>query len=65
MRLVNQQLPSACSRKSLEPGLEQFPSLSPDGRWIVYDGDQAGNADIYLQGVGGQTAINLTADSPR
>ena len=46
------------------PGLEQFPSLSPDGRWIVYDGDQAGNADIYLQAVGGQTAINLTADSP-
>ncbi len=36
------------------PGLEQFPSLSPDGKWIVYDGDQAGNADIYLQGVGGQ-----------
>ena len=46
------------------PGLEQFPSLSPDGKWIVYDGDQAGNSDIYLQGVGGQTAINLTADSP-
>ena len=46
------------------PGLEQFPSLSPDGKWIVYDGDQAGNSDIYLQGVGGQKAINLTADSP-
>jgi Tol biopolymer transport system component len=47
-----------------QPGLEEFPSVSPDGKWIVYDGDQAGNADIYLQSVGGHNAINLTKDSP-
>jgi serine/threonine protein kinase len=43
---------------------EQFPSISPDGKWIVYDGNQAGNSDIYLQSVGGQNPINLTKDSP-
>ena len=47
-----------------QPGLEEFPSLSPDGKWIAYDGNQAGNADIYLQSVGGNNAIDLTKDSP-
>jgi Tol biopolymer transport system component len=47
-----------------QPGRQQFPSISPDGKWIVYDGNQAGNSDIYLQSVGGQNPINLTQDSP-
>jgi Tol biopolymer transport system component len=47
-----------------QPGRQQFPSISPDGKWIVYDGNQAGNSDIYLQSVGGQNPINLTKDSP-
>ena len=47
-----------------QPGLDEFPSLSPDGKWIAYDGNQAGNADIYLQSVAGHNAINLTRDSP-
>jgi eukaryotic-like serine/threonine-protein kinase len=46
-----------------QPGLEWYPSLSPDGRWVVYSGESSGNRDIYLQGVGGQTPINLTTDS--
>jgi Tol biopolymer transport system component len=45
------------------PGIEWFPSLSPDGGWVVYAGDAAGNRDIYLQSVTGQAAINLTKDS--
>src|SRR5206468_4817952 len=45
-------------------GVEWFPSFAPDGKWIVYSGQQSGNRDIYLQSVGGQTAINLTKDSP-
>jgi Tol biopolymer transport system component len=44
-------------------GIEWFPSLSPDGKWIIYAADAAGNHDIYLQSVGGQTPINLTKDS--
>ena len=48
-----------------ESGVEWFPSLSPDGKWMVYSGQQSGNRDIYLRGIGGtaQTAYNLTKDS--
>ena len=45
------------------PGIEWFPSLSPDCQWVVYAGDAAGNRDIYLQSATGQKAINLTAES--
>jgi serine/threonine protein kinase len=44
-------------------GQEQFGSLSPDGEYITYAGDETGNWDIYLQRVGGQNPINLTKDS--
>ena len=47
-----------------QPGGELFASLSPDGRWVVYTGEGAGNRDISLQGVSGQPPINLPADSP-
>jgi eukaryotic-like serine/threonine-protein kinase len=46
-----------------QSGLEWFPSLSPDGKWVVYGGDGEGNRDIFLQSTTGQTPINLTADS--
>lgn len=52
------------SQLTHSPGIEWYPSLSPDGRWVVYAGDASGNRDVYLQSVGGQTPINLTADSP-
>ncbi|MGH7252972.1 MAG: protein kinase domain-containing protein, partial [Nitrospiraceae bacterium] len=52
------------SQLTAEPGVEWFPSLSPDGKWIVYAGDGAGNRDIFLRSVGGQNSINLTKDSP-
>jgi Tol biopolymer transport system component/serine/threonine protein kinase len=51
------------SQLTAAPGIEWFPSLSPDGRWVVYAGDGAGNRDIYLQSTTGQTPINLTKDS--
>ena len=40
--------------------MNNCPSISPDGKWVVYVAD----GDIYLQSVSGQTAINLTKDSP-
>jgi eukaryotic-like serine/threonine-protein kinase len=55
----------AFTQLTTQPGLETSPSLSPDGRWVAYAGNQAGNADIYLQSVGGHNAINLTKDSVR
>lgn len=47
-----------------QAGQELNPSLSPDGRSLVYASLAAGNWDIYLQRVGGKTTINLTNDSP-
>ncbi|MCI0488298.1 MAG: protein kinase [Blastocatellia bacterium] len=46
-----------------QPGEELFPSLSPDGRSLVYASRAGGNWDIYSQRAGGQTSINLTKDS--
>ncbi len=45
------------------PGQELYPSLSPDGKLLVYASAEAGNWDIYLQRVSGATPINLTRDS--
>ncbi len=47
-----------------QPGPEYFPSLSPDGKSLVYAGRAAGNWDIYWQPVGGRNPVNLTQDSP-
>ncbi len=40
------------------PGLPLFPSLSPDGKSVVY----ANAGDIYFMRVGGQNPLNLTKD---
>ncbi len=44
-------------------GPEYFPSLSPDGKSLVYASYASGNLDIYSQRVGGKNTINLTRDS--
>jgi serine/threonine protein kinase len=46
-----------------EPGVELFPSLSPDGRSVVYAGKSSGNWNIYLQAIGDKEPVNLTVDS--
>src|SRR5262245_54939741 len=46
-----------------QAGPEYFPSLSPDGKLLVYASPAAGNWDIYSQRVGGKNTINLTRDS--
>jgi len=51
------------SRLTELPGPEQNPSLSPDGKMLLYDSAVGGNSDVYLLRVGGKRAINLTEDS--
>jgi Tol biopolymer transport system component len=46
-----------------QPGVEWFPSLSPDGKSVVYASKASGNWDLYLQRVGGKNPRDLTADS--
>jgi Tol biopolymer transport system component len=45
-------------------GVEMFPTLSPDGKTLVYVSAESGNRDIYSQRVDGRAAINLTKDAP-
>ncbi len=52
------------SELTFQPGLETFPSLSPDGRTFAFVSAAAGNKDVFLQRIGGRNAINLTADCP-
>src|SRR5262249_50314343 len=47
------------ARLTTEPGIEEFPSLSPDGKWVVYQSGEGGKLNINLQSVTGQTPINL------
>ena len=51
------------SQLTSQPGIEWFPSLSPDGKWLVYGGAGAGRRHVYLQSVGGQNPLDLTRDS--
>jgi Tol biopolymer transport system component len=69
LRPVANQAPVAAPRAAnftqltRKPGQEIYPSLSPDGKLLVYADAEAGNWDIYLQRVSGATPINLTKDS--
>ena len=45
------------------PGIELFPSLSPDGRFVAYAGREDGRWNVLLLRVGGHRPINLTAGS--
>ena len=61
----NDAIAVTVSTVTAEDGTENFPSLSPDGKWLIYGADPENmGADILLRAVGGQTAINLTKDSP-
>src|SRR5262249_52464880 len=51
------------TRLTTEPGIEEFPSLSPDGKWVVYVAGPGAKSNIHLQSVTGQTPIDLTKDS--
>jgi Tol biopolymer transport system component/predicted Ser/Thr protein kinase len=52
------------SKLTTLPGREWFPSLSPNGSWLVFSAEVEGNFDIFLQSVTGSNPLNLTKDSP-
>ena len=57
-----ERLNVAFSKLTSQPGVEWFPSLSPDGKWVVYSANGNGNPQIYLQSVSGQTPLDLSKD---
>ena len=56
-------LSATFTRLTSQAGIEQHPSLSPDGKWIVYSAPAPGGQHIFLQSVGGQKAIDLTSEA--
>src|SRR5580765_6927145 len=57
--------PATFTRLTSMPGREWFPSLSPDGKWVVFGAETEGNFDIFLQSTSATSnAVNLTKDSP-
>ena len=53
------------TRLTEEQGSEQRPSLSPDGKTLVYVAGPPGNRDIWSRRVGGRNPVDLTKDCPK
>ncbi len=47
-----------------QPGVETTPSLSPDGKSVVYAKTVGTDTDLYLLRIGSRNAVRLTPDSP-
>ncbi|HTS38883.1 MAG TPA: protein kinase [Candidatus Solibacter sp.] len=62
-RAVPVHLNLAFSKLTSQSGVEWFPSLSPDGKWVVYSGGSSGSRQIYLQSIRGQTPLDLSRDT--
>ncbi|WP_422007887.1 S41 family peptidase [Roseivirga pacifica] len=44
-------------------GMEEYPRISPDGKWIAFSSTQYGNADIYIMPIDGGEIKQLTFNS--
>jgi Tol biopolymer transport system component len=54
---------SSLTQVTSSPGLDIYPSLSPDGSFIAYSSDQNGNFEIYVKSrTPGGREIQLTSD---
>jgi Tol biopolymer transport system component len=51
-------------RVTSEPGVERSPALSPDGKTLAYVRSVEGRQRIFVQRVGSDRAIDLSAESP-
>ena len=51
-------------RVTSEPGVERSPALSPDGETLAYVRSVDGRQRIFVQRVGSDRAIDLSAESP-
>ena len=61
--MSNNPQPINFEQITYQPGPEFFPSLSADGKSIVYASRASGNWDIYFQAIGNGNSINLTKQS--
>ena len=63
-RQENAEVPRAVTLTTL-PGVERYPSFSPDGNHIVFTwtGDKQDNQDLYVQMIGQRSTLRLTTDA--
>jgi tricorn protease len=54
---------SSVQRLTVHKARDVYPRFSPDGRWIAFSSDRAGNLDVYLIPVGGGAVKQLTSHS--
>lgn len=47
-------------RLTSHPGLELFPKISPDGRWIAFSAEYSGSRQVWVMPSGGGTPRQLT-----
>ncbi|MEE9230835.1 MAG: S41 family peptidase [Acidobacteriota bacterium] len=47
-------------RLTAHEGLETFPRLSPDGRWVAFTAQYEGNDDVYIMSANGGEPLRLT-----
>src|SRR5215218_3689311 len=47
-------------RLTSHPGLEIFPKISPDGRWIAFSGEYNGTRQVFVISVDGGEPRQLT-----
>lgn len=47
-------------RLTSHPGIELFPKISPDGKWIAFSAEYSGNRQIWVMPASGGTARQLT-----
>jgi hypothetical protein len=50
------------NRLTFDPGLQTGASISPDGQFVVYSSNKAGNFDLYVQPIGAGNPIQITTD---
>jgi Tol biopolymer transport system component len=56
--------PTGFTQLTIQVGNLLYPSVSPEGQSFAYVAEDGGDADIFVQRIGGANPINLTADSP-
>ncbi|HYW75558.1 MAG TPA: DPP IV N-terminal domain-containing protein, partial [Gammaproteobacteria bacterium] len=50
-------------RLTADPGYDQMPRFSPNGEWIAFTGEYAGQTDVYVMPAAGGQVKRLTFDS--
>ncbi|MEP6900538.1 MAG: protein kinase [Actinomycetota bacterium] len=63
MREASEWINAKHSQLTDSPWVEGYPSLSPDGKNIIFASDSNNDRNIYVQRIGGKNPTNLTPNS--